>query len=221
MTDRPDPDRTRDIHLPPEPGPTRQFRTPPPPGPTRQISTPPQRTPVRPASQPPAGASEEPPWWQTINKDRKNPVPQQPVEFPPSYPHSPTRQPPPPSPNTPTEPPASHGSRRLLIGGSAAAAVLVIAVGIVIGTGLSTQTDATGKLLDIRKAQQGVAEVLLDPVSGYGVKSLGSVSCNNGVDPLIRKGDSFACDVVVDGAGRRVTVVFQDDDGTYAVDRPR
>ena len=48
-----------------------------------------------------------------------------------------------------------------------------------------------------------------------------SYECNDGKDPGVKKGASFTCDVVVDGRQRQVLVVFQDDDGTYEVDRPR
>jgi hypothetical protein len=38
---------------------------------------------------------------------------------------------------------------------------------------------------------------------------------------MIQKGGTFTCEVVVDGRKRVVTAVFQDDSGTYEVDRPR
>lgn len=86
---------------------------------------------------------------------------------------------------------------------------------------LSGRTGPSAKVLDIAAAQRGVAAVLVDPVIGYGVTSVSAVVCNDGVDPPVRRGESFTCQVVVDGTSRRVLVVFQDDDGTYAVDRPR
>ena len=45
--------------------------------------------------------------------------------------------------------------------------------------------------------------------------------CNDGVNPAVEKGAESTCEAVVDGVARRVAVVFQDDAGTYAVDRPR
>ncbi len=47
------------------------------------------------------------------------------------------------------------------------------------------------------------------------------VVCNNGDDPEIEKGGTFTCEVIVDGRKRQVLAVFQDDNGTYEVDRPR
>lgn len=77
------------------------------------------------------------------------------------------------------------------------------------------------RILDIAAAQRGVYEVLVDPVSGYGTASVESILCNDGRNPLVKRESGFTCDVVVDGTPRRVAVVFQDDSGTYAVDRPR
>jgi hypothetical protein len=61
----------------------------------------------------------------------------------------------------------------------------------------------------------------MDPWAGYGAEKVTSVVCNNGRDPVIQKGATFTCEVVVDGRKRVVTAVFQDDSGTYEVDRPR
>ena len=36
-----------------------------------------------------------------------------------------------------------------------------------------------------------------------------------------KKGDTFACEVSIDGTKRQVTVTFQDDSGTYEVGRPK
>ena len=78
-----------------------------------------------------------------------------------------------------------------------------------------------GKVLDVSKAEAGVQRILVDPADGYGATSVTNVVCNNGNDPEIKKGATFTCDVVVDGRKRQVLVVFQDDEGTYEVDRPR
>lgn len=106
----------------------------------------------------------------------------------------------------------------MLIGAGLSVAV---AAAIAIGAMLGSQPGSSATVLDVSKAQQGVAQVLVDPVNGYGVTSLGSVACNNGANPVVQQGNSFTCAVVIEGAQRNVTVVFQDDDGTYAVDRPR
>ncbi len=79
----------------------------------------------------------------------------------------------------------------------------------------------TGKVLDVSKAEAGVQRILTDPVDGYGATSVSDVVCNNGHDPKITKGGTFTCAAVVDGRKRNVLVVFQDDKGTYEVDRPR
>ncbi|HEU4361696.1 MAG TPA: DUF4333 domain-containing protein [Mycobacterium sp.] len=75
--------------------------------------------------------------------------------------------------------------------------------------------------LDIKQAQVDVQRVLTDPIDGYGRHNVTNVWCNNGVNPTVRAGDSFTCQVTVDGAQRQVTAVFSDDAGTYEVDRPR
>lgn len=225
MTDTPDSDQTREIHLPPS-GPTRQFQAPPPAGPTRQMRTPP---PPRPGPgpgphNPPllAANSDELPWWQTINRDRP------PVASPPA----PPRQPPPrrqplPIANHPIKPPPSPipaesrtwlSQRNMLI---AATVVVAVSAAVAVGATLGSRKASSAKVLDIGKAQQGVTQVLIDPVNGYGVTTLGSVACNNGTNPVVQQGNGFTCDVVVDGVQRHVAVVFQDDVGTYAVDRPR
>ena len=37
----------------------------------------------------------------------------------------------------------------------------------------------------------------------------------------VKKGDTFTCEVSIDGTKRQVTVTFQDDKGTYEVGRPK
>lgn len=75
--------------------------------------------------------------------------------------------------------------------------------------------------LDVGHAQDGVRQVLTDPINGYGREDVTAVHCNDGVNPRVRKGTSFSCVVTVGGAERRVLVEFADDAGTYEVDRPR
>jgi hypothetical protein len=74
--------------------------------------------------------------------------------------------------------------------------------------------------LDINKAQDGVAHILSDEKDGYGAKNVTGVKCNNGQNPTVKKGDTFKCQVSVDGSPRTVTVTFQDNNGTYEVGRP-
>ena len=75
--------------------------------------------------------------------------------------------------------------------------------------------------LDVNKAQAGVQQILSDQDNGYGAKNVKDVKCNNGENPTVRKGDTFTCEVSIDGTKRQVTVTFQNDDGTYEVGRPR
>jgi hypothetical protein len=75
--------------------------------------------------------------------------------------------------------------------------------------------------LDVNKAQQGVQQILTDEASGYGAKNVSDVKCNNGQNPTVKKGDTFTCEVSIDGTKRQVTVTFQDDKGTYEVGRPK
>ena len=75
--------------------------------------------------------------------------------------------------------------------------------------------------LDVNKAQAGVQQILTDQTNGYGVKTADNVKCNNGQNPSVKKGDTFTCDVSVDGQHKQVTVTFQDNSGTYEVGRPK
>ena len=93
------------------------------------------------------------------------------------------------------------------------------AVGLMVG--LSRFDVLKGKVLDVSKAEAGVAQILANPVDGYAATNVTDVVCNNGDDPEIKKGGTFTCEVVVDGRKRQVLAVFQDDNGTYEVDRPR
>ena len=68
--------------------------------------------------------------------------------------------------------------------------------------------------------QPNVVFVLTDETNGYGAKNVNDVKCNNGVSPTVKKGDTFNCEVSIDGTKRQVTVTFQDDKGTYEDGRP-
>lgn len=92
---------------------------------------------------------------------------------------------------------------------------------LVLGVVLSQLGHSDAKVLDVNGAQRGVEQVLMDPVDGYGAQSVTGVVCNNGTNPAVHRGATFSCDAVVDGKPSQVAVVFQDDEGTYAVDRPR
>jgi hypothetical protein len=75
--------------------------------------------------------------------------------------------------------------------------------------------------LDVAAAQTGVAQILSDEANGYGAKNVKDVKCNDGSSPTVKKGDTFDCEVSIDGTKRQVTVTFQDDSGTYEVGRPK
>src|SRR5271165_4780125 len=117
---------------------------------------------------------------------------------------------------------AEQGSKRSLavIGGIVGVlAAIIIAVVLVLGfwkPGFFVTTK-----LDVNKAQAGVQQVLTDETNGYGAKNVKDVKCNNGQNPTVKKGDSFNCEVSIDGTKRQVTVTFQDDNGTYEVGRPK
>ncbi|MBV8929639.1 MAG: DUF4333 domain-containing protein, partial [Mycobacteriaceae bacterium] len=98
-------------------------------------------------------------------------------------------------------------------------AAVVVAVVLVLGfwaPGFFVTTK-----LDVSKAQAGVAQILSDNTNGYGAKNVKDVKCNNGQSPTVKKGDTFNCEVSIDGTKRQVTVTFQDNNGTYEVGRPK
>jgi hypothetical protein len=118
--------------------------------------------------------------------------------------------------------PAEEGSKRSLavIGGviGLLAANIVAAV-LVMGfwkPGFFMTTK-----LDVNAAQTGVQQILTDEANGYGAKNVKDVKCNDGTSPTVKKGDTFNCEVSIDGTKRQVTVTFQDDKGTYEVGRPK
>jgi hypothetical protein len=98
-------------------------------------------------------------------------------------------------------------------------AVVIIAVVLVLGfwkPGFFVTTK-----LDVAAAQTGVSQILSDEANGYGAKNVKDVKCNDGASPTVKKGDTFDCEVSIDGTKRQVTVTFQDDNGTYEVGRPK
>ena len=98
------------------------------------------------------------------------------------------------------------------------AAVIVAVVGVLgfLWPGFFVTTK-----LDVNAAQSGVQKILTDETNGYGAKNVKDVKCNNGQNPTVKKGDTFTCEVSIDGTKRQVTVTFQDDKGTYEVGRPK
>jgi Domain of unknown function (DUF4333) len=164
---------------------------------------------------------EETPWWQEVRRPTPPPpqyspqpaqqyTPQPAQQFTPQYAQRYTQQPPSQQPK--------HSMRWLLIGGG----VLVgaIAAGVVV-LALLRFGVLGGQVLNVNKAQDGVKQVITEPVTGYGIADVTDVKCNNGNNPTAKKGASFTCDVTVAGKKRRVRAIFIDDNGTYEVDRPR
>jgi hypothetical protein len=113
----------------------------------------------------------------------------------------------------------SKKSLGVILGVVGVLAVIIIAVVGVLGfwkPGFFVTTK-----LDVGAAQTGVAQILSDEANGYGAKNVKDVKCNNGSSPTVKKGDTFDCEVSIDGTKRQVTVTFQDDNGTYEVGRPK
>ncbi len=119
-------------------------------------------------------------------------------------------------------PEATEGPKRSLavVGGVIGLlAALIVAVVAVLGfwkPGFFVTTK-----LDVSSAQSGVQQILTDESNGYGAKNVKDVKCNDGQSPTVKKGETFDCEVSIDGTKRQVTVTFQDDDGTYEVGRPK
>lgn len=123
-------------------------------------------------------------------------------------------------PYGPVAPAAGRRSTRstaLLWGGLGLAAV-VLGTGLLIG--LSNSEFVSTKKLDVQDAQSEIQRVLTDDVTGYGNKNVADVKCNNGENVTIKQGSSFTCQVSVDGASRRVTATFLDNNGNFEVGRP-
>jgi hypothetical protein len=99
--------------------------------------------------------------------------------------------------------------------------VVAVLIAVALGLGLAKLVYSTGNQLDVRQVEDGVRKILTESGYGYGVENVGAITCNNGTNPPAAKGDGFTCNVVVDGANRRVVVVVVDDQGTFEVDRPR
>jgi hypothetical protein len=75
--------------------------------------------------------------------------------------------------------------------------------------------------LDVHEAQTGVQQILTDETTGYGMKNVKGVRCNDGQNPTVKKGDTFTCEVKIDDIKRQVTVTFHDGKGAYEVGKPK
>lgn len=121
-----------------------------------------------------------------------------------------------------TPPGAEEGSKKsLAVVGGVLGVLGAIIVAAVLVMGFWKPGFFVTTKLDVGAAQSGVQQILTDETNGYGAKNVKDVKCNNGESPTVRKGDTFNCEVSIDGTKRQVTVTFQDDDGTFEVGRPR
>ncbi|MGH3678467.1 MAG: DUF4333 domain-containing protein [Mycobacterium sp.] len=120
-------------------------------------------------------------------------------------------------------PPGSEqGSKRsLAVVGTVVGLLAALIVAVVLVLGFWMPGFFVTTKLDVTSAQSGVEQILTDEANGYGAKNVEDVTCNNGQSPTVKKGDTFNCEVSIDGTNRQVTVTFQDDDGTYEVGRPK
>lgn len=117
-----------------------------------------------------------------------------------------------PAPSRPTS------NRGPLIAGSLV--VAAVAVGVIVFAVWKFGLMA-GNELDVHKTEAAVTQILTNPTYGYGVENVSNVVCNNGKDPVAKKGATFTCVALVNGTKRTVAVLITDDNGTYEVDRPR
>ena len=121
-----------------------------------------------------------------------------------------------------TAPGAEEGKKRsLAVVGSVIGLLAALIVAAVLVLGFWKPGFFVTTKLDVNAAQTGVQQILTDEANGYGAKNVKDVKCNNGQSPTVKRGDTFNCEVSIDGTKRQVTVTFQDDNGTYEVGRPK
>jgi len=162
----------------------------------------------------------------------------QPGQYPPPY-GQPGQYPPPPygQPGQPGQPgqfgqypqpqfgapgaPEAGSKRSAAVVATVVGVLAAVLVAVVLLLGFWKPGFFVTTKLDINAAQAGVQQILTDETNGYGAKNVRDVRCNNGENPVVRKGESFECEVSIDGTKRQVKVTFQDDSGTYEVGRPR
>ncbi len=120
------------------------------------------------------------------------------------------------------QPGPEDGSKRSMAAiGTILGVLAVVIVAVILVLGFWKPGWFVTTKLDVAKAQSGVQQILSDQANGYGAKNVKDVKCNNGESPTVKKGDTFNCEVSIDGTKRQVTVTFQDDNGTYEVGRPK
>jgi hypothetical protein len=117
--------------------------------------------------------------------------------------------------------PAGGSKRSLAVVGGIIGLLAALVVAVVAVLGFWKPGFFVTTKLDVNAAQSGVQQILTDESNGYGAKNVKDVKCNNGESPTVKKGDTFNCEVSIDGTKRQVTVTFQDNNGTYEVGRPK
>jgi len=184
-------------------------------------------TPGRPPGYPPP---QRPPTAPPQPPRHYGPPPQAPTQHAPAAPprrEAPPSQPPwqqAPQAPAPASPPRAKqkDSQLATIAGAVVAVVLFGGLALVGGLWFSGYFGGgSGTVLDVGRAEAGVQQILSDPINGYGANNVTDVECNGGKNPQVEAGKGFSCEVAINGAQRRVQVVFRDDAGTYEVDGPR
>jgi hypothetical protein len=119
-----------------------------------------------------------------------------------------------------------------ILGALGAAVLMLVVVVIVIvatrSSGIRTSDGPSRKppttqltdsmfVLPVDQAEVHVREVLR---TRYGMKYVGSVKCNGGVDVTIKKNDTFDCDITDSGRHKLVVVTLVDDNGRLDIGRP-
>ncbi|NLG55481.1 MAG: DUF4333 domain-containing protein [Rhodococcus sp.] len=108
--------------------------------------------------------------------------------------------------------PSGKSKTGMIVGLIIAALVVFGGIGVAIAFGAGA---FGGKTLNADAANTGVERVLVD---SYGVFDVTDVNCPSGQE--VKSGNSFQCDLKVDGDPTKVTVTFTNDDGTYEVSKP-
>ncbi len=179
-------------------------------------------------------------WQQPANPEQSSPwqppaytQPTAPYPSAPPYPSAASRYPQPEQYGQPTQygqypqQPGQYGrpgqgdKRSTVVIGTVVAAFLGIIAVVVLVLGFWKPGFFVTTRLDVDKAQAGVQQILTDQTNGYGAKNVKDVKCNNGQSPVVKQGDTFNCEVSIDGTKRQVTVTFRDNSGTYEVGRPK
>lgn len=103
----------------------------------------------------------------------------------------------------------AQSKKPLIIAGSVIAVVAVVAAVLYFAFGRPTTLDTTA-------AQDGIRTVLTE---SYGATNVSGVSCPQNIE--VKAGTSVDCTLTVDGAFKKVTLTFLNDDADYEVSLPK